>query len=83
MRDGGGRDHCAVGEVNEQRPPVAGELSYSSRSVGTSDSEIGHPTPGQRMRVIAHRIPIVVAGHQITEAVDGIGIRQQFCEKLS
>lgn len=67
--------------MSSGRPP--GKFRYPSRPVGISDSEIGHPTSGQRMRVVAHGVPIVVAGHQITEAVHGFGIRQQFGKEFA
>ena len=49
-------DQCSchlatVGEINKQRPSVAGELRDASCSAGVGDGEVGYPSPYQWMRI--------------------------------
>ena len=45
------RHLATVGEINEQRPSVAGELRDASCSAGVGYGEVGYPSPYQWMRI--------------------------------
>src|SRR5690242_2841229 len=51
------RHLATVGEVNKQRPSVAGELGHAPCSSGGGHCEVGNPVSVQRMRIADQNHP--------------------------
>src|SRR5581483_4183066 len=78
-----GGHHRAVGEIENQWAPGAGQLSHSPCRAGVFDAEIRHPAPDEWVRGRVCRVPVFGTREQLGETTGDAWLGYQLGEQLS